>query len=918
MALWPEPSKVKLRTGDRMDKNKIIIESNYKPQQAEFYASIFSLANGYMGLRASQADLPIKDFPVSDGISGTFLNGFYETKDIVYGESAYGFADTGETMQNLANPLPLELRVDGELFDLDEAKAEDRLLKYERKLDLSTGILSRDLTYETKAGKKINIYSRRIVSFEYKTIAVLNYEVTNLSEEAIDISLKSFINERTENKSGGDDPRLAQASDEKTIEVLEHELEDLNIYLSEETKRSKLALAMSVEHSYKNYDAVHAEDKTLVFTTNLKPKKTSVLNKYISIVDEKHASHLIKQALENAKAAAALGFKDLLKKQKAFLDDFYKKTEIKIQGDDSLQEALNFSIFHLLQSAPDDGTASVSAKGLSGEGYEGHYFWDTEMYVLPFFIYTKPEIAKSLLEYRYGILDQARTRAKKVFASKGAVFPWRTISGRELSAYYPAGSAQIHINGDICLALSKYIDATKDYSYLKEQGLEMLIESAVYYLDRAYKDPEKGYTFTKVTGPDEYSAMVNNNYYSNLIVEITVKNLLRYVKLLDREDSQFTEELFTKLGYDKAELLEQFKDLSENIYYPYDERLDIPKQDDDFTDLKPWDFLGVPEENYPLLLHYHPLFIYSHRVSKQADMVLAMQLAPERFSLEELRRAYNYYELVQTHDSSLSVSMYSIVANYLGQAEKAYDYFMETSRLDLDNTHKNTKDGLHLANMAGNYAAIREGYAGLRYKDGCLRFSPKIAKHWNSYSLNIEFEQCLINLEVNHQEVTYSLVEGKGLKLMHEAEGFSLDKEHPSKTFPLKHLDSKQFNPKKLKTIVFTAKDVLETKDGRKLEKAIEKLKELKAKDYHLVFLGKSASGLEEYFAEEITDLNELKAKDKSTLVFTADLDTVKQARKLNLRIGVIGKLADYFLDLKADFALHSFENIYIDDLEYL
>ena len=892
-----------------------IIDKRYEKENSSHYASLFSLANGYMGIRASHEDLPIKKLPVSDGVSGTFVNGFYEIKPIVYGESAYGFADTGETIQNIANPLPLELRVNGELFDLDEVNDAGRLLEYERKLLLDEGILVRELVYETKSGNRVKVESSRLVSFTRRISSALKYKVTNLSDEELEIEIQSFINAETTNKAGGDDPRLAQGADKRVLEILSHDIDNLNINLLEKAPASELEIALSVSHKLDNATAHSISDKRIVFEKIVAPEADFGIEKHIAIVDQRHGDDILAEAIEQSNATAKLGFSVLHDEQVQYLEDFRVHSEVVVEGDDALQQALNFSMFHLLQSAPDDGLGSVSAKGISGEGYEGHYFWDTEMYVLPFFIYTKPEIAKSLLEYRYTTLDQARDRAKLMGQSRGAIFPWRTISGRELSAYYAAGSAQVHINGDIALAIAKYIDAWKDVDYLMEQGLEMLIETAIYYLEIGHHHKDKGFVINGVTGPDEYTTMVNNNYFTNLIVQINFANVLKFVDLLDAEEAGFTDKLFQGLGYEKTEILDEIQKAHDAMFFAYSEELGIPLQDDAFADREPWDVLGVPAENYPLLLNYHPMVIYSHRVSKQADMVFAQHLDPDRFTYDEHRKAYNYYELFTTHDSSLSVSMYSIMANYLGQGEKAYHYFMETSRLDLDNTHKNTMDGLHLANMAGNYAALTEGYAGMRVVDAELHFAPRMARNWDSYSIRINFQGNLVQVTVNQDDAKYELLEGQGLQVHHEGEVLNIDSITRTVSRPINKLELEDISREEIKTLVLSAKNVLVDENSDLLPGVEQRLQEFKELGYELIYLKDAETTLEKEFTQVVEDLGNL---SNTTIVLTADETIAKQAKAYGHRVACLSYLAGDALSIGADFGVWSLDKLFPRDLQYL
>lgn len=806
-----------------------IIEAACEPDRSGQFASLFALGNGYLGLRGAHEDLPLPEGPAKDGMRGTFLNGFYETSPILYGESAYGFADTAETMQNVADPLPIRLLVDGEVFDIRKAAVEGRLTAYERDLAMSYGQLERKLVWTTARGKEVRIDSRRLVSFTESAIACLVYRVTILDPEGAKVELHSIIEGNTQNKAGGDDPRLPRGSQSPTLLILHKQIDlaEQLLQLRERTVHSGLSLAVAIAHrsnvpldrsattaANTDADPVEAQRPRLVYSKQLTGLESLEVDKYIAFADSRTTpeQELDAAVRQLAFAAREKGYDSLRETQQAYLDTFWSRAQIRLQGDVALQQGLNFSSYHLLQSAGRDGLTSVAAKGLSGEGYEGHYFWDTEMYMFYFYLYSMPELARALLAYRYSILDQARDRAILMGHSRGALFPWRTISGRECSAYFPAGTAQAHINGDIALAAQAYLEATDDRDFLWTMGLEILLESAVYYLDLGFYD-KRGFCINEVTGPDEYTALVNNNYYTNLIAQLTMEAAVKAVRTLEGDDAARLDKQFEQLGYNKTEIVTKLEEAAAAMYFPFSDELGIPLQDESFADREPWDFLGADKAKYPLLLHYHPLVIYRHRVSKQGDMLLAEFLRAERFSYEERSKSYDYYELFTTHDSSLSASGYSIMANWLGRAGKAFHYFMETARLDLDNTHGNTRDGLHLANMAGNWLALTAGYGGMQVRDGHLSFRPQLPPAWKSYDFRILFRGSLLDLKIVREGVTYELLEGPPLRFRHHDTEVTLTHEEPAQKLPLQSVIPEAARRAPLEAVLFDVDGVLLSTD---------------------------------------------------------------------------------------------------------
>jgi alpha,alpha-trehalose phosphorylase len=494
---------------------------------------------------------------------------------------------------------------------------------------------------------------------------------------------------------------------------------------------------------------------------------------------------LAARARDALREARHIGFDALCAEQATYLADFWDQADVEIAGDDALQQGMRFNQFHLLQSVGRDGKTNIAAKGLTGEGYEGHYFWDTEIYILPFFLYSKPDVARKLLEYRYAGLPKARERARQMSHAKGALYPWRTIAGEECSAYYPAGTAQFHINADIAYSIKQYVEVSGDTAYLLQYGAEIVLETARIWIGiggYAPGDPDR-FRINAVTGPDEYTAVVNNNYYTNLMAQLHLRYAVEVAERIMREDTKAFTRIATAIELDPHEIAE-WRRAADCMHLPYDERLGIHPQDDSFLSKKVWDFAATPRTNYPLLLHYHPLVIYRHQVCKQADVVLALLLQGERFTLEEKRRDFDYYEKVTTHDSSLSSCIFSIIAAEVGYADKAYDYFMETARLDLDDTHGNTCHGVHTAAMAGTWLGVACGFGGMRAHGGTLRFSPSLPRQWSRYRFRVHVQGQLLQVLVAGDGVEYRLLQGERLEFTHRGQAVELTRADPVRTLP--------------------------------------------------------------------------------------------------------------------------------------
>lgn len=461
-------------------------------------------------------------------------------------------------------------------------------------------------------------------------------------------------------------------------------------------------------------------------------------------------------------AAKSEGYEKLEEQQKVYMQNFWKTADVEIKGNEELQQGLHFNLFHIIQSAGRDGRTGMGAKGLSGEGYEGHYFWDTEMYVLPVLIFTEPETARKLLDYRYATLPQARDRARILGHMKGALYPWRTINGEEASTYYPLGTAQYHINADISYALSLYLQVTGDVDYLKEKGAEILIETARVWADVGSFAECKGgkYCICDVTGPDEYNVLVDNNFYTNLMARENLRDAVGAVEYLKEHAPEDIKRLEEKLDF-SVEELGLWREIIEKMYFPYDEKRQVYPMDDGFMMRKPWDENKIPPEKRAWLYeNYHPLFIMRHRMSKQADAILGMYLHNDLFTEEEIRRNYDFYQEVTLHHSSLSTCIFGIVACDIGYLDEAYKYFSQSARMDLDDYHNNFYAGIHAANMAGTWQAIVNGFAGVRCQNGVLKFKPTIPKEWEEYAFRLKFKGALLEVRITKDEAEFTLLEG--------------------------------------------------------------------------------------------------------------------------------------------------------------
>src|SRR5690625_309286 len=723
--------------------------------------SLFFTGNGYLGVRGNlEEGLDELD----KTIRGTYINGFYDIVPITYGEKQFGFPDTQQRLLNVIDAQSVEIWVgvgnEKEKFSLTNGT----ILSYVRTLHLEAGYTERKIHWRSSFGSEVIITFKRLTSFIRKE---LFYQFITLEPVTGDIPIKiiSTLNGNVTNFTDQNDPRVSSGNG-KRLQVEKIENLDNNNYIQLSTFASNLSTAalstttVSAENvSYSNY----VGKESITSTATFKLTKKVHVDKRTFYIDSRHEPNLLARLLTVKNELESLSFEEIVRQQKDYLQSFWKHTDVTISGNDSIQEAVRFNLFHILQSAGTDSISSISAKGLSGEGYEGHYFWDTEIYLLPILTMTNPHLAKQLLLYRYSILDKAKSRAKEMGHNRGALFPWRTISGTECSAYYPAGTAQYHISADIAHSYIQYFLATDDWEFMKLAGIEVLVETARLWLEvgHFYKGT---FQIDAVTGPDEYTCIVNNNYYTNVMAKQNLYWAKKACYLLQQKDEIYWNKLKQKIAINDKEL-QQFQEAAECMYLPVDDTLQINPQDDTFLQKQKWDFANTPKNRYPLLLHYHPLTIYRYQVCKQADTVLAHLLVEDEQTEKVIENSYHYYEQVTTHDSSLSSCVFGIMAARIGRLDRAYDYFLQSARLDLDNTHGNTKDGLHMANMGGTWMGIVVGFAGMRVKETGLHFRPQVPKAWDEYTFHLQFKNRLIHFQITEESFNINLVNGEPLSI---------------------------------------------------------------------------------------------------------------------------------------------------------
>lgn len=748
-----------------------IVEDEYSLKNNLFNESIFALSNGYLGMRGSfEEGLAETDCRTNNG---TYLNGFYESVPIPHAERGFGYAENTQTMLNVTDSKIIELYIGSERFSMNNGT----LLDYRRELNLKTGCLTREVKWRSRLGMEVKITSCRLISLAERHTAAFSYEVEPLNFSG-PLTIRSAMNGAVDNHTHEEeDPRFQASLGGLGLSMIGIRAENENAVMAHQTQRSGLQVACAMANRLEGVSEKSVNiDQTCDFIAfnyrfNAEKNVPVRLEKHVAYYTSRDypEGELNRLAENTAEISLQEGFAALQGKQEELLKDYWEQAGVTINEDPCLAQGLYFNLFHLFQSAGCDGKTGIGAKGLTSEGYDGHYFWDTEIYMMPFYCALLPGVARMLLEYRFSILDHARARARELAHPRGALYPWRTIAGEEGSSYYPAGTAQYHINAAIAYAVCKYLEMTGDFDYMLEQGAEIIFETARLWEDLGSYIPRKGnqFCFHEITGPDEYTALVNNNCYTNLMAAWHLDFAASTAARLREDYPDYYEKIKEKIELSEEEPL-AWQRAADNMFIPYDEALQIHPQDDSFLDKEIWDFSATPPEKYPLLLHYHPLVIYRFQICKQPDIVLAQLLLSDRFTLEQKRRDYRYYEPITTHDSSLSPSIFATVAAGLGFIKDADRFFSVCARLDLDNLLKDTHFGVHMANMAGSWICLAYGFGGMRTHQGKLSFEPILPEQWQGYSFNIVFKGARLAVSVTEAKTVYQLLDGARITFYHQ------------------------------------------------------------------------------------------------------------------------------------------------------
>jgi alpha,alpha-trehalose phosphorylase len=718
--------------------------------------SLFALSNGHIGVRGNV------DEGDPNGLPGTYLNSFYETRPLPYAESGFGYPESGQTILNVTNGKLIRLLVDDEPFDLRYGE----LIHHERILDMRRGVLERHVEWCSPAGKTVRVHSTRLVSLTRRSVMAIRYRVEPVDKRVrIVVQSEMVANEPLPLSSR--DPRVS-AIIENPLEAVLHDASGKRALLVHRTRSSKLQMAAGMEHVLADPEecaielVAHPDWARMTASRSLDLGESLDLAKFVAYgwSSQRSAPALSDQVDAALVSAVQAGWDRIEAEQDSHLEEFWNGADVEIDGPDEIQQAVRFGIFHTYQAAARAEQRAIPAKGLTGPGYDGHAFWDSEMFVLPLLTAAAPKAAADALRWRHSTIDLARERAQTL-RLRGAAFPWRTIRGQECSAYWPAGTAALHINADIAAAAARHVRWTRDADFERECALPLLVETARLWESLGYEGADGLFHIDGVTGPDEYTAVIDDNTYTNLLAR-------QNFEAAAAAASRWPEPARALNVTDEE--IERWSDFAGRTAVPYNADLEVHEQDRGFTSREVWDFERSDREGeYPLLLHVPYFQLYRKQVIKQADLVLAMHWAGDAFTPEQKARNFAYYDALTVRDSSLSACTQAVIAAEVGHLELAADYLTEAVLMDLHDLEHNAGDGLHIASLAGGWLAVVAGFGGLRDYGEILSFRPQLPPGWRRLRFGVRVGADRLHVAIGDGTVTYSVEGDEPISIVHHS-----------------------------------------------------------------------------------------------------------------------------------------------------
>lgn len=733
-----------------------IIEDSFDANRHQIAESIFSIGNGHMGQRAN-----FEEAYSGKTLPGNYIGGVFFPDKTRVGWWKNGYPDYFAKVVNAPTWIGIHSWIDGELLDL----ANVTILSFERVLNMKEGTLSKTCVVEMKNGAQVEIKSTRFISMTESEIGVIHYELTALNFDCT-LCMSSLIKSDVRNQDSNYDEcfwqSIAQINTEKECVAV-----DKTIPNPFGVPQFSVATAMKNVFSRDIITVHKTEGGILSEIAGMKMRKGEpvILDKFAAQVSTLNyeENELAQIALQRAENAAKKGYESLLKSHKKVWAEKWKQSDIVIKGDVKAQQGIRFNIFQLQQTyTGEDSRLNIGPKGFTGEKYGGVTYWDTEAFCFPFYLSTSPEtVSRNLLLYRYKQLDRAIANAEKLGFNRGAaLYPMVTMTGDECHNEWEITFEEIHRNGAIAHAIYDYVTYTGDRTYLVEYGLEVLIGISRFWAQRVTLSPTKRkYMILGVTGPNEYENNVSNNWYTNYYARWCLRYTLEIITWTKRVASEKYAELQKKISFDEREI-GLWSDIVNNMYLPHDDKYGIILQQDGYLDKEPVTVADLPADQRPINQHWSWDRILRSPYIKQADVVQGLYVFEDEFELETIQKNFNFYEARCVHESSLSPCIHSVVASKIGNEEKAYELYLRTARLDLDDYNKEAHEGLHITSMSGSWLAIVKGFAGMRVANNSLRFTPYIPKEWNSYSFSINYRGAVLTVTVSKKNVTMSLTTG--------------------------------------------------------------------------------------------------------------------------------------------------------------
>jgi maltose phosphorylase len=731
-----------------------IVEEGFHPEYNKVSESIFSIGNGRMGQRANFEE----EFSGST-LSGSYIAGVYYPDKTRVGWWKNGYPEYFAKVLNAVKWNGIELQVDGQTIDLAKMKPQ----QFYRELNMKTGLLSRRFKVELPNGNILEIHASRFCSMKRKNLGAIRYEIKTSKDCSIQLS--SGLNGNIRNQDSNYDEFFWENT---TTGLLNSE----TVFLSQQTRKtgfkifaaacSKVTAADKLVASACNHEEYTANAH---FSFSLQAGQSAVLEKYAIILSDLYVNpaQFHDTAINEINEASNTGFDTLAMEHAAAWHNIWQNCDIEIEGDESAQQAIRFNIFQLFQTyTGDDARLNIGPKGFTGEKYGGSTYWDTEAYCIPFYLGTaSPEVSRNLLLYRHQQLPKAIENAQKLgFSGGAALYPMVTMNGEECHNEWEITFEEIHRNGAIAYAIFDYIRYTGDSDYMASHGLEVLIGIARFWAQRVnWSNERQKFVMLGVTGPNEFENNVNNNWYTNYIASWCLKYAAEQCRKIETEQAEQYAKIVAKTGIEKSET-ENWDHIRSNMYFPFDEKLNVYLQQDGFLDKELIPVSQLPAAQRPIVEHWSWDRILRSCYIKQADVLQGFYFFEDDFDEDEHRRHFDFYEQFTVHESSLSPCIHSILANKIGNHEKAYEFYLRTSRLDLNDINNDTCDGCHITSMAGTWMTISKGFAGIRIINGKLNLKPALPRQWTSLNFKLRFRNNLFGVSILHGKLTIHNLEG--------------------------------------------------------------------------------------------------------------------------------------------------------------